>query len=118
MLLLLPCGVSRGVPHAGAFFAVYSASLYQIERARKGKRSLVRGTHTAAASRSSLAQTAPVRSAHARQANSLLAGCLTGAVFAVHTRKGPVIALSSAIGSVLALGVDGTGALVDAVLRK
>jgi hypothetical protein len=40
-----------------------------------------------------------------------VAGCVTGAVLAVHTRKGPVIALSGAISGALMLVVDGVGGL-------
>jgi hypothetical protein len=50
------------------------------------------------------------------QANSLLAGCITGAVLAVHTRKAPVVALSAAISGALMLGVDGAGALYNSVV--
>lgn len=37
-----------------------------------------------------------------------MAGCVTGALMALHTRRAPVIALSSAISGVLMLGVDST----------
>ena len=35
-----------------------------------------------------------------------MAGCVTGAVLALHTRRAPMIALSSAISGALMLGVD------------
>jgi hypothetical protein len=35
-----------------------------------------------------------------------VAGCVTGAVLALHTRRAPMIALSSAISGALMLGVD------------
>jgi hypothetical protein len=58
----------------------------------------------------------PARCVPRSQANSLLAGCITGAVLAVHTRKAPVVALSAAISGALMLGIDGAGALYNGVV--
>jgi hypothetical protein len=47
------------------------------------------------------------------QGNSLLAGLATGAVLAVHTRKLPVVAVSSALSGALMVSVDAAGAAFD-----
>jgi hypothetical protein len=85
----------------GVFFAIYSSSLYHIERARNGKRSLVRPSSLRHSPHVALAQPIP-------QENSLAAGLFTGAVLAIHTRRAPVVALSAALSGGTMVGVDAT----------
>ena len=47
-----------------------------------------------------------------------MAGCVTGAVLALHTRRAPVVALSSAISGALMLGLDGTALSVQLLARE
>jgi hypothetical protein len=121
---LTGCTTASSAPaRAGAFMAIYTASIHHIEQARKGKRDLVRApshTHTSPLCTRALARSLTMHSLFPlrlpSQANSLLAGCITGAVLAVHTRKAPVVALSAAISGVLMLGVDGAGAVYNTVV--
>ena len=47
-----------------------------------------------------------------------MAGCVTGALLALHTRRAPVVALSSAISGVLMLGVDGITLGAELIARE
>jgi hypothetical protein len=47
-----------------------------------------------------------------------MAGCVTGALLALHTRHAPVVALSSAISGALMVGVDATMLSVELLARQ
>ena len=54
----------------------------------------------------------------AAQVNSAVAGCVTGALLSLHTRRAPLVALSSAISGALMLGVDGTALSFNLLARE
>ena len=47
-----------------------------------------------------------------------MAGCVTGALLALHTRRAPVVALSAAISGALMLGVESAALSLELLSRE